>query len=49
MAENNPTISDKVTASLAGVGLTQYEISLYLTLIKHGPINARDLSNKSEV
>ncbi len=49
MAENNPTISDKVTAALAGVGLTQYEISLYLTLIKHGPLNARDLSDKSDV
>jgi sugar-specific transcriptional regulator TrmB len=49
MAENNPTVSDKVTAALAGVGLTQYEISLYLTLIKHGSLNARDLSDKSEV
>ncbi len=49
MAENTPTISDKVTTALAGVGLTQYEISLYLTLIKHGPLNARDLSDKSDV
>ncbi|NMC05954.1 MAG: TrmB family transcriptional regulator [Candidatus Lokiarchaeota archaeon] len=49
MAESNPTISDKVTTALAGVGLTQYEISLYLTLIKEGPLNARDLSEKSEV
>ncbi|MBN2151036.1 MAG: TrmB family transcriptional regulator [Candidatus Lokiarchaeota archaeon] len=49
MAENTPTIPDKVTTALAGVGLTQYEISLYLTLIKHGPLNARDLSDKSDV
>nr|MDO8110263.1 helix-turn-helix domain-containing protein [Candidatus Sigynarchaeota archaeon] len=49
MAENNPTVSDKVIQALEGVNLTQYEIALYLTLIKHGPLNARDLSDKSSV
>ncbi|HME54746.1 MAG TPA: helix-turn-helix domain-containing protein [Candidatus Lokiarchaeia archaeon] len=50
MAEaNQPTVSDRVTKALEGVNLTQYEISLYLTLIKHGALNARELSEKSSV
>lgn len=50
MAESNqPIVSDRVTKALEGVNLTQYEISLYLALIKHGALNARDLSEKSSV
>lgn len=42
-------ISEKVIKALEGVNLTQYEISLYLTLIEEGSLNARDLSEKSNV
>ncbi|MHA1679383.1 MAG: TrmB family transcriptional regulator [Promethearchaeota archaeon] len=42
-------ISDKVIKALEGVNLTQYEISLYLTLIQEGELNARELSDKSSV
>jgi HTH-type transcriptional regulator, sugar sensing transcriptional regulator len=50
MSESNqPTVSDRVNEALEGVNLTQYEISLYLTLIKHGSLNARELSEKSNV
>lgn len=31
------------------MNLTQYEIALYLTLIREGSLNARDLSDKSDV
>lgn len=42
-------VPDKVIRALEGLNLTQYEISLYLTLIVGGPLNARDLSEKSGV
>jgi len=46
---NQQNVSDRVTKALEGVNLTQYEISLYLTLINHGALNARELSEKSNV
>ena len=50
MAETNQqNVSDRVTKALEGVNLTQYEISLYLALIQHGFLNARELSEKSSV
>ena len=49
MVENNTIFSEKVIKALEAVDLTQYEISLYLTLIQEGPLNARDLSTKSNV
>ncbi|MHA1240225.1 MAG: TrmB family transcriptional regulator, partial [Promethearchaeota archaeon] len=40
---------DNVKNSLRGIGLTDYEISIYLTLISKGPMDARELSDASGV
>ncbi|MHA1913897.1 MAG: TrmB family transcriptional regulator [Promethearchaeota archaeon] len=42
-------IPDKVKDSLKSIGLTDYEISIYLTLISKGPMDARELSEASGV
>ena len=42
-------IPDNVKESLRNIGLTDYEISIYLTLISKGPMDARELSEASGV
>ena len=42
-------IPDSVKESLRSIGLTDYEISIYLTLISKGPMDARELSDASGV
>ncbi|TXT63378.1 MAG: Sugar-specific transcriptional regulator TrmB [Promethearchaeota archaeon] len=42
-------IPDNVKESLREIGLTDYEISIYLTLISKGPMDARELSDASGV
>ncbi|TFG04194.1 MAG: TrmB family transcriptional regulator [Promethearchaeota archaeon] len=42
-------IPDSVKESLREIGLTDYEISIYLTLICKGPMDARELSEASGV
>jgi sugar-specific transcriptional regulator TrmB len=42
-------IPDNVKDSLRSIGLTDYEISIYLTLISKGPMDARELSEASGV
>jgi len=42
-------IPDNVKDSLKSIGLTDYEISIYLTLISKGPMDARELSEASGV
>ena len=42
-------IPENVKASLRSIGLTDYEISIYLTLISKGPMDARELSEASGV
>ncbi len=40
---------ESVKESLKSIGLTDYEISIYLTLISRGPMDARELSDASGV
>lgn len=42
-------IPENVKESLRSIGLTDYEISIYLTLISKGPMDARELSDASGV
>ncbi len=42
-------VPDKIKESLKSIGLTDYEISIYLTLISKGPMDARELSESSGV
>ncbi|MFW9877379.1 MAG: TrmB family transcriptional regulator [Candidatus Thorarchaeota archaeon] len=42
-------IPENVKDSLRSIGLTDYEISIYLTLISKGPMDARELSEASGV
>ncbi|MHA1297448.1 MAG: helix-turn-helix domain-containing protein, partial [Promethearchaeota archaeon] len=42
-------IPEAVKESLRAIGLTDYEISIYLTLISKGPMDARELSEASGV
>ena len=42
-------IPDSVKGSLRSIGLTDYEIAIYLTLISKGPMDARELSEASGV
>ena len=42
-------IPENVKVSLRAIGLTDYEISIYLTLISKGPMDARELSEASGV
>ncbi|MHA1804098.1 MAG: TrmB family transcriptional regulator [Promethearchaeota archaeon] len=42
-------IPESVKESLKQIGLTDYEISIYLTLISKGPMDARELSEASGV
>ncbi|MFX1313882.1 MAG: TrmB family transcriptional regulator [Promethearchaeota archaeon] len=42
-------IPEVVKESLKAIGLTDYEISIYLTLISKGPMDARELSDASGV
>ena len=42
-------IPDNVKEALKSIGLTDYEISIYLTLISKGPMDARELSEASGV
>ncbi|MFX1377144.1 MAG: TrmB family transcriptional regulator [Promethearchaeota archaeon] len=42
-------IPENVKDSLRSIGLTDYEISIYLTLISRGPMDARELSETSGV
>ncbi len=42
-------IPENVKGSLRSIGLTDYEISIYLTLISKGPMDARELSEASGV
>ncbi|MBD3197270.1 MAG: hypothetical protein GF317_19605 [Candidatus Lokiarchaeota archaeon] len=42
-------IPENVKESLRNIGLTDYEISIYLTLISKGPMDARELSEASGV
>ena len=42
-------IPENVKASLKSIGLTDYEIAIYLTLISKGPMDARELSEASGV
>ena len=46
MSDNVP---ESVKDSLKEIGLTDYEISIYLTLISKGPMDARELSEESGV
>ncbi|MHA1376439.1 MAG: TrmB family transcriptional regulator, partial [Promethearchaeota archaeon] len=39
----------KVKEALRSIGLTDYEIAIYLTLISKGPMDARELSDASGV
>src|SRR4030042_1151447 len=43
------SIPEAAKEALREIGLTEYEIAIYLTLISIGPMNARDLSDKSGV
>ncbi|MHA1733890.1 MAG: TrmB family transcriptional regulator [Promethearchaeota archaeon] len=54
MSEKTPEkipdqISDEIKASLKAIGLTEYEVNIYLTLTACGPLNARELADKSTV
>ncbi len=54
MAQNHSlpernNIPERILKAFEGLNLTQYEISLYWTLINDGPLNAKDLSDKSGV
>jgi len=42
-------IPENVKESLKAIGLTDYEIAIYLTLISKGPMDARELSDASGV
>ena len=42
-------IPDNIKEALRAIGLTDYEISIYLTLISKGPMDARELSEASGV
>src|SRR4030042_5099216 len=42
-------IPETVKEALRNIGLTDYEISIYLTLISKGPMDARELSDASGV
>ena len=42
-------IPDSIKEALKTIGLTDYEISIYLTLISKGPMDARELSDASGV
>ncbi|MHA1274320.1 MAG: TrmB family transcriptional regulator [Promethearchaeota archaeon] len=42
-------IPENIKESLRAIGLTDYEISIYLTLISKGPMDARELSEASGV
>ena len=42
-------IPETIKESLRSIGLTDYEISIYLTLISKGPMDARELSEASGV
>ena len=42
-------IPENVKEALRSIGLTDYEISIYLTLISKGPMDARELSDASGV
>jgi sugar-specific transcriptional regulator TrmB len=42
-------VPDTIKESLRAIGLTDYEISIYLTLISKGPMDARELSEASGV
>ncbi|MHA1147663.1 MAG: TrmB family transcriptional regulator [Promethearchaeota archaeon] len=42
-------IPESIKESLRNIGLTDYEISIYLTLISKGPMDARELSEASGV
>ncbi|GAJ16960.1 unnamed protein product, partial [marine sediment metagenome] len=42
-------IPENAKASLRAIGLTDYEISIYITLISKGPMDARELSEASGV
>ncbi len=42
-------IPETIKESLRNIGLTDYEISIYLTLISKGPMDARELSEASGV
>ena len=42
-------IPDSIKDSLKNIGLTDYEIAIYLTLISKGPMDARELSEASGV
>ena len=42
-------IPENIKESLRSIGLTDYEISIYLTLISKGPMDARELSEASGV
>lgn len=42
-------IPDSIKEALRAIGLTDYEISIYLTLISKGPMDARELSEASGV
>lgn len=46
---SNQKIPDKVKRALEAIDLTQYEISLYLTLVQEGRMNAKELSDASNV
>ena len=42
-------ISDKSRKSMETIGLTSYEIKVYLSLLEHGSLTASDISKKSGV
>ena len=42
-------VPENVKESLKAIGLTDYEIAIYLTLISKGPMDARELSDASKV
>ncbi len=42
-------IPEATKESLRAIGLTDYEIAIYLTLISRGPMDARELSDTSGV
>ncbi|GAB4308798.1 MAG: hypothetical protein Kow0069_07320 [Promethearchaeota archaeon] len=42
-------VSEETKASLKAIGLTEYEINIYLALVAKGPMNARDLAEASTV
>ena len=43
------SVPETIKISLRAIGLTDYEISIYLTLIAKGPMDARELSEASGV